>query len=150
MIRLATAHAKCRLDKQIKLEDAEAAVELVQFAYFKRVLEKEKKRRKKNAESSEEDEDSDQDVRQQREAERKEKRYVTSYSRTRIYRICAGCDMFPIYTRELRIFCSIVLYFGTLYTKEILLFCTLVRYIRKKFYCFLLWEPKIRKNSNIG
>ena len=37
MIRLATAHAKARLSKKVFLEDAEAAVELVQFACFKRV-----------------------------------------------------------------------------------------------------------------
>jgi len=37
MIRLATAHAKARLSKKIYLEDAEVAVELVQFAIFKRV-----------------------------------------------------------------------------------------------------------------
>lgn len=37
MIRLATAHAKCRLSKTVDHEDAECAVELVQFAYFKKV-----------------------------------------------------------------------------------------------------------------
>jgi len=37
MIRLSTAHAKCRLSKIIDIEDAQAAVELVQFAYFKKV-----------------------------------------------------------------------------------------------------------------
>jgi DNA replication licensing factor MCM3 len=37
MIRLATAHAKSRLSKQVTLDDAVAAVELVEFAYFKRV-----------------------------------------------------------------------------------------------------------------
>ena len=37
MIRLATAHAKSRLSKTVDREDAECAVELVQFAYFKKV-----------------------------------------------------------------------------------------------------------------
>ncbi len=37
MIRLSTAHAKARLSKQVQLQDAEAAIELVQFAYFKKV-----------------------------------------------------------------------------------------------------------------
>uniref|UniRef100_A0A8C6X0E1 DNA replication licensing factor MCM3 n=1 Tax=Neogobius melanostomus TaxID=47308 RepID=A0A8C6X0E1_9GOBI len=38
MIRLSTAHAKARMSKAIELEDSEVAVELVQYAYFKKVL----------------------------------------------------------------------------------------------------------------
>ncbi|PIK38499.1 putative zygotic DNA replication licensing factor mcm3 [Apostichopus japonicus] len=53
MIRLSTAHAKSRLSKTIDLQDAEAAIELVQFAIFKKVLEKKKNRK--------EDDDSDSD-----------------------------------------------------------------------------------------
>jgi DNA replication licensing factor MCM3 len=45
MIRLSTAHAKCRLSKTVDIIDAQAAVELVEFAYFKKVLKKERKRR---------------------------------------------------------------------------------------------------------
>jgi DNA replication licensing factor MCM3 len=46
MIRLATAHAKARLSRLVELEDAEISMELVHFAYFKKVVEKPKKRRK--------------------------------------------------------------------------------------------------------
>ena len=38
MIRLATAHAKSRLAKTVDLQDAEVAVELIQYAYFKKVF----------------------------------------------------------------------------------------------------------------
>ncbi|KAJ4928757.1 hypothetical protein JOQ06_004383 [Pogonophryne albipinna] len=51
LIRLSTAHAKARMSKAVEMEDAEVAVELVQFAYFKKVLEKEKKRAKQNRDS---------------------------------------------------------------------------------------------------
>ena len=37
MIRLSTAHAKARLSKNVEIVDAQAAVELIQFAYFKKV-----------------------------------------------------------------------------------------------------------------
>ena len=37
MIRVSTAHAKARLSKTVDLEDAQSAVELLQFAYFKKV-----------------------------------------------------------------------------------------------------------------
>ncbi|KAG8225524.1 hypothetical protein J437_LFUL006063, partial [Ladona fulva] len=47
LIRLSTAHAKARLSRSVELEDAHAAIELVQYAYFKKVLEKEKKKRKR-------------------------------------------------------------------------------------------------------
>uniref|UniRef100_A0A6Q2X161 DNA replication licensing factor MCM3 n=1 Tax=Esox lucius TaxID=8010 RepID=A0A6Q2X161_ESOLU len=45
MIRLATAHAKARMSKTTDLADTEAAMELVQFAYFKKILEKVKRRK---------------------------------------------------------------------------------------------------------
>ena len=56
MIRLSTAHARARLSKVIDADDAQAAIELVQFAYFKRVLEKPRKRRKKEGDDDTEDE----------------------------------------------------------------------------------------------
>lgn len=56
MIRLSTAHAKARMSRTVTAEDAHAAIELVQYAYFKRVLEKEKKRRRRNSDDLGEDE----------------------------------------------------------------------------------------------
>jgi DNA replication licensing factor MCM3 len=38
LIRLATAHAKARLSRTVDIEDALTAIELVQFAYFKKVI----------------------------------------------------------------------------------------------------------------
>ncbi|KAJ8008763.1 hypothetical protein DPEC_G00081790 [Dallia pectoralis] len=59
LIRLSTAHAKARMSKAVELEDSEVAVELVQFAYFKKVLEKDKKRSRKEQDSDEEDQEEE-------------------------------------------------------------------------------------------
>lgn len=56
MIRLATAHAKARMSRTVTEQDAHAAIELVQYAYFKKVLEKEKKRRRDEESESDEEE----------------------------------------------------------------------------------------------
>lgn len=67
LIRLATAHAKARMAKTIAPQDAKAAIELVQYAYFKKVLEKEKKKRRRSeadggAVSGDSDDDDDNNV----------------------------------------------------------------------------------------
>lgn len=38
LIRISTAHAKCRLSKKVEARDAEAAIELIQYAYFAKVV----------------------------------------------------------------------------------------------------------------
>lgn len=62
LIRLSTAHARARMSKTVTIDDAHAAIELVQYAYFKKVLEKDrgsKRRRNGNGSSDEEEEDED-------------------------------------------------------------------------------------------
>ncbi|KAM9435567.1 DNA replication licensing factor MCM3 [Clarias gariepinus] len=76
LIRLATAHAKARMSKSVELEDTEVAVELVQFAYFKKVLEKKKRTRQEDhdeaSENEEEEEEEDQGTpKQQRKRRRR-------------------------------------------------------------------------------
>ncbi|MCJ1294561.1 MCM DNA helicase complex subunit [Xylographa carneopallida] len=69
LIRLATAHAKCRLSSRVEERDALAAEAILRFALFKEVLEDDASRRKKrrvgrataDALSSDEDSDSDDD-----------------------------------------------------------------------------------------
>ncbi|KAJ8410306.1 hypothetical protein AAFF_G00202870 [Aldrovandia affinis] len=60
LIRLSTAHAKARMSKSVELEDSEVAVELVQYAYFKKVLEKEKKRSRPESRDTESEEEDDE------------------------------------------------------------------------------------------
>lgn len=55
LIRLATAHAKARMGKSVTPTDAQVAIELVQFAYFKKVLEKEKRKRTRSEDYSDEE-----------------------------------------------------------------------------------------------
>ncbi|WAR16668.1 MCM3Z-like protein [Mya arenaria] len=79
MIRLATAHAKCRLSKTVDLKDAEAAVELIEYAYFKKVEKKQKKRRHSDGEdtgesSQEEEESSQKDKPKKKKREVRERR----------------------------------------------------------------------------
>lgn len=72
MIRLSTAHAKCRLSKTVDIDDAHAAIELVQYAYFKKVLKKE--RRRKRADSSDGEGSSEDDDEEKRAAGKEPKK----------------------------------------------------------------------------
>merc|ERR1712212_181327 len=53
LIRLSTAHAKARLSPKVEVQDAEAAIEMVQYAYFKKVVQKARKERETEPEGEE-------------------------------------------------------------------------------------------------
>lgn len=60
---MATAHAKARWSQEVTAKDAEAAIELVQFAIFKKVIQKaRKKRERQDGEESETEESEDEEV----------------------------------------------------------------------------------------
>ncbi|XP_019947501.1 DNA replication licensing factor MCM3 [Paralichthys olivaceus] len=85
LIRLSTAHAKARMSKAVEMEDSEVAVELVQFAYFKKVLEKEKKRSRKERDSGSEEEEEEEETSTQRSQRTQRKRGRHSSQGTEAY-----------------------------------------------------------------
>lgn len=75
LIRLSTAHARARMSKEVTIDDAHSAIELVQFAYFKKVLEKERgNKRRRNGGGSSDEEENDNVVAQPRSPSRRTKR----------------------------------------------------------------------------
>jgi len=64
MIRLSTAHAKARLSKQVEEQDADLAIELVQYAYFKKTLSKNKRKKRDSESDVEEDATESQEDRE--------------------------------------------------------------------------------------
>jgi DNA replication licensing factor MCM3 len=73
LIRLSTAHAKARLSNKVEARDAEVAIELVRFACFKKVLEKNKKSSKRKEvntdDEMEQDNEESQDEQEEQEQE---------------------------------------------------------------------------------
>ena len=61
LIRLATAHAKCRLSNRVEEKDAIVAEEVLRFALFKEVVDEGRKKRRKVIENADEDDDDSDD-----------------------------------------------------------------------------------------
>ncbi|KAK2718992.1 hypothetical protein QYM36_006118 [Artemia franciscana] len=80
LIRLSTAHARARMSKKVEADDAAAAIELLQYACFKTVLEKPRKRRRDDEESEESEAevngDDDAESTQKSKKQRKEVSFV--------------------------------------------------------------------------
>lgn len=73
LIRLSTAHAKARLSNKVEARDAEIAIELIRFACFQKVMEKEKRKRKADVQSEEEEEEEEEEVEMEQDKENSEK-----------------------------------------------------------------------------
>lgn len=83
LIRLSTAHAKARMSRVITANDAHAAIELVQYAYFKKVLEKAKKnKRRRNSDDENSDDDGNDDDDDSTTKKRKKTRKSVSFVET--------------------------------------------------------------------
>lgn len=79
LIRLSTAHAKARMAKSVAPQDARVAIELVQFAYFKKVLEKEKKKRRRGDIEEGDEDDSDEEGEESQSTNRSKRTRVVNY-----------------------------------------------------------------------
>lgn len=79
LIRLSTAHAKARMAKTVAPQDAKAAIELVQYAYFKKVLEKEKKKRKRGEDGASDESEDDEDQEGTQSSNRSKRTRVVNY-----------------------------------------------------------------------
>ncbi|XP_039290913.1 zygotic DNA replication licensing factor mcm3 [Nilaparvata lugens] len=82
LIRLSTAHAKARLSRTVEKEDADVAIQLIQFAYFKRVLEKEKRKRRRADDSDEEEDGNEEEMQEDEDEEAEESSQRAKRSRT--------------------------------------------------------------------
>jgi len=72
LIRLSTAHAKARLSNKVEARDAEVAIELVRFACFKKVLEKNKKGSKRKEVNTDDEMEQDNENSQEEQEEEEE------------------------------------------------------------------------------
>jgi len=72
LIRLSTAHAKARLSNKVEARDAEVAIELVRFACFKKVLEKNKKGSKRKEVNTDDEMEQDNEDSQEEQEEEEE------------------------------------------------------------------------------
>lgn len=80
---MATAHAKSRLSNKVEARDADAAIDLIRFACFKKVLEKERKKRKtKSADSDAEEGEGEEEEEEEEIAESASTTTTTTQSQT--------------------------------------------------------------------
>lgn len=83
MIRLATAHAKARMSKVIQEDDANAAIDMVSFAYFHKVEKREKNKRKKDSEEDSDEEEGEEEESQTSQSQQRTAKAKTSKSQAK-------------------------------------------------------------------
>ena len=62
LIRLSTAHARARLSKYVEAQDAEASIKLIEYAFFKKVLERKRPRSQDENDYDDSGHESDEEV----------------------------------------------------------------------------------------